>query len=236
MNIRNAVITVGVAAAAALFISTYIEGLIVERNAALLAIDSLEAVNDTTRLRIVETLQGEIRIWERRAVQSENVADSLDEQLQRQTVARVRAEGRIDELETQVHGIVFDQAEPGQDTLHGAEFNVRQPPYTVWARAVLSDPPILRLRIQLDTIPLTLRLSCGLQEDGVRRAYASLEAPEWAEVEVTEAVQEPDLCNPGLATEPSFWGKHGGKIVVGAGVLGSVWAVKTLYEIASDLF
>lgn len=200
------------------------------RVTAELAVDSLEAVNDTTRLRALNELNDSINYWERRVVQVESVNDSLSEELGQTVVARNRAVARVDELETQVHGIVFEEAGEDSVAVQAARFEVRQPPYTAWAEAVMADPPILRLRIALDSIPLTIRLGCGVDGD-LSRAYVGIESPEWADIQVTEAQQESNICNPDLTTQPSFWGKWGDEIVVGTGVVGGVWVLKTLYDI-----
>lgn len=204
------------------------------RITAELSRDSVEAVADTTRLRTVRTLQRDVRVWERRAVQLTAVNDSLSEELGWRTIAHNRAVARVDDLETYVQGVIGREATEDGDVVQTADFRVRQEPYTAWARAVMTDPPILALRVALDPIPLALRLGCGVEDD-LSRAYVGISAPEWADVRVVEARQEARMCNPDLGDAPSFWGEHGTKVAIGAGIVAGTWALKTLYDIVRDM-
>lgn len=205
------------------------------RVTAQLSLDSLEAVEDTTRQRLVGVLGDSVAYWERRVVQLNEANDSLGEALEQRTVAHNRAVARVDELETQVHGIIDEQATPSGETVPGAVFELRRPPYTVWARAVISNPPILNFQIQLDSIPLGIRLGCGLNDD-LSKAYVGIRSPEWAQIRIVDAQQDDSICNPDLDTELSFWGKYGDEITIGTGIVAGAWVVKTLVDVAKEIF
>lgn len=195
-----------------------------------LALDSLEAVRDTTRLRLVETLEGEVRVFERRAVQAEDSIDAVSEALGQTVRARTRAEVRVRELETQVIGIIDREAPTfeGGDSIPGADFEIRRPPYTVWARALFADPPLLRFTVALDPIPLVLRIGCSDRFTGeVRQAQVGIQSPEWADVRIAAARQSPEVCNPRapLLDSSSFWDSTPGHIAAGGVAAGSLYVV-----------
>lgn len=169
-----------------------------DARSALLYADSLRAANDTTRL--VAQLRGDsLRVYARRAIQSEQRADALDQTLGVERRLRSELTFTITRLEAQAQTLAEAM---GADTLAG-DFHIRQEPYTVQARAVLVRPPTpsrLTVSVQVDTIPVEVRVGCGpAGAGGVRPATASVQVPAWAPVGLRSVAQAPEVCAPAPA-------------------------------------
>lgn len=194
--------------------------------AAMLALDSLEAVKDTTRLQLVETAQGEARIWERRAVQVTALLDSTNATLDRTTASLTEARVEINNLRMDVVG----QALMTEDSVPGAEFHIVQTPYDVQAQVIMTEPPAMRLAIQLDPIPMVLRVGCGVNND-LAKAYVGIQVPEWARIQILDSRQDVGVCNPHLVEPPpGFWARHGDAVAAGVATVSAIWAAKTLVD------
>lgn len=185
-----------------------------------LQIDSLEAVNDTTR-EIKNILADSLRYFERRAVQTELEADSLDKALERESRVRANAEARVDSLESVIASSSVSEDSLGVRT---ASFDFYDEPYTIDAEIVMPPPPRsanLILNVKLDPIPLSFRVGCSENPDtDIKRATIGITTPDWAEVELKEVTQEPGVCNPQVEVpEEGFLKKNRGKIGLGAGTI-----------------
>ena len=80
-----------------------------------------------------------------------------------------------------------------------------------------ASPGDLQLRIALDSIPLDLRLECGIAEGGgVHQASAVLSGPPWASVKLGRVEQAPEICSP----RPPLLklGSYVGGLETGAGI------------------
>lgn len=88
-------------------------------------------------------------------------------------------------------------ADSGSAMVRRAVFDVRQAPYT--AHAVVELPGSGRgsidLSVQLDTLALTVRASCGdVDPNGIRPARVAVAGPPWAVVQLARVEQDPDVC------------------------------------------
>lgn len=163
---------------------------------ASLDVSNARAAADTTRVVVVDSLT---RVVERLAVQRVQTPDAVDRRVGRERVA-------LDSLQAVVRalraiapssGDVVTVTNTTGDTVRRGVFDVRDPPYT--ARAVVELPPRGRgsidLSVTLDTIPLTIRPSCGPADaNGIRPAAVSVAAPAWVSVGLVRVEQSPDLC------------------------------------------
>jgi len=156
--------------------------------------DKAEALADTTR-RLVTHTAADRALWQRRAVQEAQRADSVDRELGLTRKAYVAATVTIRGLEAAAHAPVTEDSSARRATFH-----VREVPFTAEATVALPPPPAagdLQLRIALDPIPLDLRLECGAAEGGgVHQASAVLSGPPWATVQLGRVEQAPEVCSP----------------------------------------
>lgn len=116
----------------------------------------------------------------------------LDGKLKAETQAKASLETKVVRLE----GMLETMATLSGDTLT-ATFDLRQEPYTLKARAVLTRPPrpsSLGVDVTLDSIPMTLRLTCKAGA-GVRTAEVLVGAPSWAQVGIRSVQQDAAICN-----------------------------------------
>lgn len=169
-----------------------------------LHVDSLEVAADSTRelTRLADGLASNLRIFQRRALQSELRADELDERLQEESRARLAAELQIDSLRARAEApVVVDTV---TDT-RSASFDVRQEPFTVAAQVRLPPPPApgeMDVSVDVDPIGLGVRLTCGETDGRVRPASVLLTTPEWLTARVDSVRQDPEVCNPGILDGP----------------------------------
>jgi hypothetical protein len=164
-----------------------------------LARDSVEAVRDTGRVFYMKGPGDDsLRVVERRAVQAEQRADSLDRLLGTEHVARVQLAATVRGMHAEVRSETV-YVTPGSDERRGT-FEVREAPFTVRAEVALPVPPAsgrIRVEVAVDSVPLELRLSCGARRDsGVRPASVSVEAPPWATVRLGRVEQAIEVCSP----------------------------------------
>jgi len=187
--------------------------------------DRAEARADTTRLLAVGAVLDQ-QVWERRALQQEQRADSVDRELRLTRKAYVALRVSIASLDTTVHGqtaaLVSDTA------VRTAHFDIRQVPFTAAADVRLPPPPAagdLELRVSLDSLLLDLRLGCGQAGvGGVRPASAVVSGPPWARVALGRVEQAVEVCSPAPPFLPSlggFWrgAKAGAGLGAGATIL-----------------
>lgn len=175
-----------------------------ERAQALLSLDSLEAVKDTTRLRQVQAYGRIVDVYQRRAVQTQDLNDELTDSLDMEVRARTALETRVRDLETSAEGTVTTVV-VDSDSLAAAEFEFRQEPFEVWAQVVMDDPPIMDIRISVDPMNLGVYVGCQPPGRGISPAFVSVETPPWAVVGVVNPRFHPDVCNPGILDPPSMW-------------------------------
>ena len=139
-----------------------------ERATSLTA-DSIEAARDSTRavsLSGLRTVLGDsVRVYQRRIVQTAQVADSLDRALVQERAARYQATMVIDALQARLYAPV---AAVG-DTMRRADFTLRQPPYTIAASVTLPPAPsdgTMTARVSVDTAVFEARIGCGAAAAG----------------------------------------------------------------------
>ena len=159
--------------------------------------DSLAAARDSTRVIHIEgVVAGDLMVVQRRALQAEQRADSLDRAL-----GQVRAGWA--QFRTAVRGLsavaksetVYVSA---PDSARHATFDLRQEPYTL--HAAVEAPPVpapwtMVARVDLDTIAMDARVGCRRADrEGVRSAALTVVAPTWASVRIGRVEQSPEVC------------------------------------------
>jgi hypothetical protein len=168
---------------------------------AAVTLDSIEAARDTTREVRVAALHDSVRVFVRRARQVEQRADALDRALQATRLARLNAQVRIAALDTVVR---VERVTVVRDSARRSRFAVRDPPYTVVGDVTRrggsanDDAEDVSLHVELDSIPLEVRLSCETVRDTpVKRAIVVVAAPVWAGVAVSRVAQSPAVFSQG---------------------------------------
>lgn len=185
--------------------------------------DSVEASTDKTRtLKLANGVlaRGSAAV-QRRAVQAEQRGDSIDKALKLErklkvdafgSVARVTLGGAVTRVSVSSIGTNDRTPAPRSDTLATLareassidSLHFRARPYTV-AGAIFHRPPApdsLELAIDLDTVPIGIRASCGAKNaNGIRAAELTAITPDWFHVELSNVSQAPELCNP----RPKSW-------------------------------
>lgn len=185
-----------------------------------LRIDSIEAVNDTTR-EINGILADSLRFFERRVLQVELERDSLDEALDQESRVRANTEARVDSLQTVIASTEVTEDSAG---VRHASFNFYEEPFTVDAQVAMPPPPSpakFDLNVKLDPIPLSFRVGCRENPNtDVKRAIIGITTPDWAEVELKDVQQEPGICNPQFdIPEEGFFKRNRGKIGLTTGAV-----------------
>lgn len=176
-----------------------------------IALDSVEAVADTTR----RTLTDSLATAERRAVQSAQRSDSLARTISRLT-ARV-APARVEADGTTV-------VSPADSLTRMVDFTGRQVPFTV--RGHVTVPPVPQkprvvLSVTLDTIPMMIEGRCTESARGtLRSASVRVVTPSWVETDIVRSEWTPDVCNPPVmvpAEDRSFpWALTTTALAIGA--------------------
>ena len=158
--------------------------------------DSVEALSDSTRSRLLDSL----RVVERRAVQAEIEADRLDKELGRETQVRAALRVKVDSLQESIGAPVTEDT-AGVRTV---EWERYLEPLRIQAKAIVPPEPKrarLDLTLDLDSIPMTVRVGCGEAEGDFRPATVTVTLPPWADAKIEEVRQDPDVCNAGFWRE-----------------------------------
>ena len=171
-----------------------------------LSLDSAEAAHDTTRELELAALHDSVRVFVRRARQQEQRTDALDRDVGARRMARLNARVRIAALDTVIRADTIDTIyvarNDGRSNARRSRFSVRQEPYTVVgeiAGGVVADVDSVSLHVDIDSIPLQLRLSCSAARGSpVRRALVVAVTPRWARLSLGDIEQSPSVCNPEL--------------------------------------
>lgn len=162
-----------------------------------LALDSAESARDTTRELGVAALHDSVRVFVKRAAQQQQRADNLDRAVSGQRLARLNAQLRVAALDTVVRTDTVTVTSTGR-----RRFAVRKAPYGVVGEIAPADSTgdqAVSLQIDLDSIPLDVRLSCERERGAaVNKALVVAVAPQWARVRLDAVEQSPLVCNPGL--------------------------------------
>lgn len=198
--------------------------------------DSLLAARDTTRtLQAHLALLGDsLQVVSRRAVQTAQRADELDRAIGVERVIRDKLQVRIAGLNAMVRSETSETVvTAAHDAVRRGVFVVRQAPYTARAEVELPAAPEvgrMRLRVELDTLGLEVRVGCGVRDaDGVRAATAVVIAPKWAEVRLARVEQGIGVCST-MPSTPSLFARIAGRVgvSVGYGVVGDAVGVGVL--------
>jgi hypothetical protein len=164
-----------------------------------LAADSLVAARDTTRL--VAPLRGQIAglaaeraVWQRRAIQAELAADSLDRKLKQRpkAAADVAVVVRVDTLrDTTV--VRRDDADTRM-----ASFHQYRAPFRIWSDVTLpaTGPGSLETIVLMDSLNLIARVICGASQNGITPATIEIRGPAWAGIGIRQPQTDPGVCNP----------------------------------------
>jgi hypothetical protein len=174
---------------------------------AALVADTLEATRDSSRALSIEgaALGESLTVVQRRAIQATQTADALDKALGLERVARDQLQATIVEMQAQVASDTI-VVEAHGDSVRSATFDVRQAPYTLHAAVELpreSERGRLRVRVELDTLALDVRIGCGSANAyGARIAEVSAVAPGWASLRIGRVEQAAGLCTASGPSEP----------------------------------
>jgi hypothetical protein len=132
-------------------------------------------------------------VWERRIVQVELEADSLEEALRLRPVVRVQGQIRVDTLVIQDTVLVGET----EDSVTTYRFGGEDGPFRILGtgRIFTSGRGIFDVRVaQVADIPVSARIGCQ-EAAGVNRAFVALSAEDPFTLIPSETVQEPDVCN-----------------------------------------
>lgn len=184
-----------------------------------LRLDSLEAAEDTTREVPVDVLRENVRAFQRRIVQvREMTADSVEEDLESDPRFRGNVTAAVDSLVVEEAG----ETTVEDDDVRLASFNGYREPYHFEADVRVpppnTTPPKMRLRVQLDEIPLTVRVGCGeaSEDREVRPAEATVTGPEWATIRLDGLRQSVDVCNRRVVDPEPGWELYASGVAAGA--------------------
>lgn len=198
-----------------------------ENRTRALAIDSLEATNDTLRVHALSA-DSSRHVAETRAVQAELERDSVDAILGTERRARVRAEVQVARLEARVDtDVAVDSLEPD---VRLVDATVRteppSPPATVRIRGRVGPGRAqLRVTMDLDPVDLVVGGHCGpANAAGIRPVIASVETPDYLTVSSIDGQFDPTMCNPPPDPPPTFLERLeiGAKWAVGGAVVGGL--------------
>lgn len=175
---------------------------------------------------LASLLGDSVRLYERRVVQVAGERNALDAALHAATgdeqIAAYGLHATIDSLHRIVAAAQSGAANGGRQDVQDvqtvqnvqnahnvrdvqdvqdvrrAEFIVRQPPYTLRARAEIPPPPDsarLAVRVALDPIHVAAHVTCAAPDrNGIRTASVVASAPSWATITFDRLEQSPDLC------------------------------------------
>jgi hypothetical protein len=165
--------------------------------------DSLLAARDTTRTlqAHLASLGDSLHVVSRRAIQTAQHADELDRAIGVERVMRDRLQVRIVALNATVRSdTVVTVVTAAHDAVRRGTFVVREAPYTARAEVELPAAPEvgrMRLRVELDTLGIEVRVGCGVRDAaGVRAATATVIAPKWVELQLARVEQAVGVCSP----------------------------------------
>jgi hypothetical protein len=165
--------------------------------------DSLLAARDTTRTlqAHLASLGDSLHLVSRRAMQTAQRADELDRAIGVERVMRDRLQVRIVALNATVRSdTVVTVVTAAHDAVRRGTFVVREAPYTARAEVELPAAPEvgrMRLRVELDTLGIEVRVGCGVRDAaGVRAATATVIAPKWVELQLARVEQAVGVCSP----------------------------------------
>lgn len=161
-----------------------------------LELSNARAAAETTRVKVIDSVT---HVFDKGVIQTPQAPDAVDRALRQTRTAldSMRAVIRALAVRASSTGDVTTATTATGDTVRRATFDVRQTPYT--ARATVELPARGRgsidLAVTLDTIPLTVRPSCGAADaNGIRPARVSVTAPTWAAVQLARVEQDADVC------------------------------------------
>lgn len=160
-----------------------------------LTVDSVEAVRDSTRVLLDDSL----RVVQRRILQVSQRGDSLDRLLGNERRARAVVAATV----APAHVATVASIEDGS---RQATFDVYGKPYRVFGKATLQNESGLKLDwvIRLDSATLDVRIGCANRRDrGIRSAEVGVVTPSWLEARVLSVEQDPEVCNPPRAPRRS---------------------------------
>lgn len=200
-------VIVGVIVVGALLLRSWQLDRALERNGRLaLTADTLEAVRDTSRRVLIAAavLDTDRIATQRRAVQVEQRADSLDRALHLSRMAKAELTARVDSLRVQLSSVAPVVEDPAGE--RAASFVIDSAPFHVRADVYMPKPPEaarLTLAVTLDTLPLEVRLGCaGANAAGIRSASVTVIGPRWANLSLGRVEQDPGVCRS-PALEPA---------------------------------
>lgn len=158
-----------------------------------------------TNAKLAAAAGDTVAVYKRLVVQTDQRADSIDRALGLERRGRYAMTLRLDSLQrTNTVAVVTSDS---TDRVRRASFDVRQAPYTVALTVELPAAPDtahLDLRVALDPIPVTARLSCAAPDShGIRAASIEAQTPKWAAVNFDHVEQSPDLCASRALTKAS---------------------------------
>lgn len=211
-------------------------------HAAALVSDSSAAAADSTRAVQLQVAGETITVWQRRALQAAQRADSLDRALGLERAARYQIIASVTPLTASVTGAVTPSAAApvlstagsvhASDAVRTGAFVIHQAPYHLVASVTLPPPPgrgAMTVGVTLDSARIALRVGCSAADaSGVRPASVTLSGPAWLSLQLGELTQEPRVCSPERsrgAARPSARGRWFPRVAFGVG-LAAGWALR----------
>lgn len=205
-------------------------------NRALYA-ENLAAVRDTSRrLQLgVVALGDSLVLTERRAVQQQQRGDALDRALRVERRARVAVRLELPRVMSKTMGAAAaldSSGGGGGNDVRRAHFTIEQAWYSGSADVALPpapERPQLSLDLGMRPIPLEVRLGCSARSaSGVRRASATVAAPAWAKLTLTNVEQDVVVCSQPVTRAAAHRSlttvlRERLAIVIGYGVSAGVW-------------
>lgn len=175
--------------------------------------DGREAQADTTRrlALALHVLADGTQAVQRRVVQEQQRADALDRALGLERKARFGLGIQVAKLDTS--GTAAQRAGDQPDVRY-IDLDIkasRTQPFTLRGTIVsypLPQPAHWDLTLALEPIPLRARLGCGApvrENNGVRPAQFTVEAPAWARVTIENATQDDAICNQKKSSWATDW-------------------------------
>ncbi len=170
--------------------------------------DSTAAANDTTRLVFEGTISGlkdSVKVFQRRAVQSELEKDDLDRMLGEESVARVNAELTIANLVAHLSG---DSVTVDEDDVRSSTFFHETDLFSLVADIRLPPPPaegIGDFNVTFKPFNIHARLTCKDSDTDIKEASLIFATPPDINLVLTDIEQEPWICNPQLYEKPGWF-------------------------------
>lgn len=175
-----------------------------EARSAAFAADSIAAVADTTRKLQLKMFSDSMAAFERRAVQTEIVADAFDKAMKKVSAAVAGIRVHVDTQSGRDTADVFAD----RNNIRRAEFHIERTPFIADAKVVLPPPPskgVIDINFALQPFNLGARIQCGDPVLGIKPGTIAIITPPWMQATIENPRLERRICNPEKRTGVSKW-------------------------------